>query len=493
MPSHVKESFTAATVVLSPLAAERSCCVTGCWVSRSRPQVDVCWPVSVDVVVAADVGVSSSVKEVKSQCSEGVPSGRRSLARGATIERLLADFRRSHPMRMRSLAFSFALLLSGFVPSAALAQRPAAVDASEPTAPVAPPAGRVQGAVARPKDGVQHQDLDAAWAEYDKEIDAVTKDVETAIEQKLNAAAAAGDLDAAMKWRTADEQFQKDGRIPEELDDRKSEGKAKKPSRAPATSPRLLISKATERLAKAYELAEQDLTKQHDFDKATQVRAERTLLRTPAKPVPPRPISQRDQVLAIAVGAWRHPNGGLEEVRKDGSWVVNGDPLHPWSGTWLLDLGDPNKPCVVRRANRGVTTRWYVDFSVPDQLASGDGGPPMRKKVVDSSETASRQLPEIACPNLGGRLKLNDGDWSGEWVRQGQTNVFDCQMFHQRARETVRYVATIERRGDRVVVRRTEYTSTLYGQRPPDEFIWDLSKDGKALTWGTASSVARDD
>jgi hypothetical protein len=35
-PSHVKASFTAAILVRSLLAAERSCCVTGWWVSRWR-------------------------------------------------------------------------------------------------------------------------------------------------------------------------------------------------------------------------------------------------------------------------------------------------------------------------------------------------------------------------------------------------------------------------------------------------------------------------
>lgn len=33
-PSHVNERFTASIVARSLLAAERSCCVTGCWVSR---------------------------------------------------------------------------------------------------------------------------------------------------------------------------------------------------------------------------------------------------------------------------------------------------------------------------------------------------------------------------------------------------------------------------------------------------------------------------
>ena len=48
--------FTAAMVVRSLWAAERSCCVTGCWTSFCRPRGETCWPVSWDVVVAVDIG-----------------------------------------------------------------------------------------------------------------------------------------------------------------------------------------------------------------------------------------------------------------------------------------------------------------------------------------------------------------------------------------------------------------------------------------------------
>ena len=55
MPSHVKASFTAAIVVRNLLAAERFCCVNGCWASRCRPRVELVWPVSVEAVVAVDI------------------------------------------------------------------------------------------------------------------------------------------------------------------------------------------------------------------------------------------------------------------------------------------------------------------------------------------------------------------------------------------------------------------------------------------------------
>jgi hypothetical protein len=50
----VKESFTAAIVVRSLLAAERSRWVVGALVGWDVVRLVVCWPVSWDVVVAVD-------------------------------------------------------------------------------------------------------------------------------------------------------------------------------------------------------------------------------------------------------------------------------------------------------------------------------------------------------------------------------------------------------------------------------------------------------
>ncbi len=51
-PSHVKESLTAAIVVRSLLAAERSSWLVGVLVGRAVDRLVVCWPVSWEVVVA---------------------------------------------------------------------------------------------------------------------------------------------------------------------------------------------------------------------------------------------------------------------------------------------------------------------------------------------------------------------------------------------------------------------------------------------------------
>ncbi len=52
----MKESFTAAIVVRSLLAAERSSWVIGVLVGWVVDRFVVCWPVSWDVVVAVDMG-----------------------------------------------------------------------------------------------------------------------------------------------------------------------------------------------------------------------------------------------------------------------------------------------------------------------------------------------------------------------------------------------------------------------------------------------------
>jgi hypothetical protein len=153
-----------------------------------------------------------------------------------------------------------------------------AVDATTQAVASPLPSGRIQGACARPKDGVEHPDLDAAWAEYDEQIEAAAKAVEEAIERELNAAAAGGDLDAALKWKAAREQFQKDGRIPEGLDHGKAKGRPRQKPQKPEPSPQSLVVEAQGRLAKAYEAVEKELVKSLDLEKAKQVRSESTVV-----------------------------------------------------------------------------------------------------------------------------------------------------------------------------------------------------------------------
>jgi len=104
------------------------------------------------------------------------------------------------------------------------------------------------------------------------------------------------------------------------------------------------------------------------------------------------------------------------------------------------------------------------------------------------SNAANKKNPEepenMVCPGLGTKCNYFQGDWSGEWVRRGSSNIFDCTMFHGPARETCTYVASLEVKGESVIVRRTEVKSTIYGVAPAgavDEYIWHLGKDSKSL------------
>jgi hypothetical protein len=252
----------------------------------------------------------------------------------------------------------------GLVNAGVAQEAPAAAESESANAGPKPPAGTA----VRPEDGVQHPDLDKAWAEYDATVTKAAEGIKAVISKQFDAATAKGDLNAAQKWQVIGEKFAKTGELPAESD-------ARLVSVAIAE-----LKKAKEKLAKAYESVVKDLTIEKKITEATAVRGEWLAIDSDEAPVPkptplpPNPVSLRDQVLSVAVGAWRHRNGNLEEIRQDGSWVINGDPRNRWSGTWVLDLGDPNKPCIVRQENSGRITRWHVDLLSPNQIASDAGG-----------------------------------------------------------------------------------------------------------------------
>jgi hypothetical protein len=274
------------------------------------------------------------------------------------------------------MSFLFAILwLSNGSPPCFGQQRPVAVDAAEPTAAVEPPAGRLQGTVTRPKDGVQHPGLDVAWNEYDEELNAVAKVVEEVIEQRLNAAAATGNLDAAMKWKAASKQFQEAGRIPEELDASQPDGKPPRPTKASYASPHSRLEKAANRLAKAYESAEQELTKQHDFEKATQVRAERKRLIDNSK--------ARYKKTIITPSGERQATNEVFELVDHGTILIDGKPSAlKWSRNGnrvRIDIGGQHgfveltvgADSCLRGENRGradgAVWGWELLPSPPDQ------------------------------------------------------------------------------------------------------------------------------
>jgi hypothetical protein len=185
--------------------------------------------------------------------------------------------------------------------------------------------------VARPKDGVQHPDLNKAWADYDEQIETAAKAIEQAIERELNKAAEAGDLDAALKWKTAGEQFRKDGRVPEGLDDEKAKGRPKAKPQKPDPPPQSLVVEAQVRLAKAYEAVEKSLVKGLDLEQAKQIRAERRVFFPQENEEPKvvtRPwgciIEAGDYVLAT-------PNTATRRAKEWDDLTIPGDAKLVWN------------------------------------------------------------------------------------------------------------------------------------------------------------------
>jgi hypothetical protein len=292
---------------------------------------------------------------------------------------------------MKSLACLFALASLAFVNTAAcLAQQPGpatleglvnsgeaqeATKAAEAGSTDAAPK-RPAGTVSRPKDGVQHPDLDKAWAEYDAVVTKAAESIRTAISKQFDAATSKGDLDAAEKWQAIGEKFEQMGELPAE------------PETKPAVSAAVAdYKKAREALNKAYESVVKSLTIEKKIADAKAARDEvRSIIAkavvqsethaseegdSSSSPQSGKVIS-RKTVLSICIGAWRHPSGTVEEIREGGVFVVR-DIKDPWSGQWILDLRDPLGPCVVRKANNGTMDRFYVDLANPDILMHQSG------------------------------------------------------------------------------------------------------------------------
>lgn len=134
--------------------------------------------------------------------------------------------------------------------------------------PSAPGTRRPPGIVARPSDGVQHPELDEAWAAYETAVAKAAEGVEAALDKQFDAATARGDLEAAEKWQSALERWEQAGELP-------SDGKVKS-AVAAATSG---FQRAKGDLLKGYESAWRSLTTEKKFVEAKAVRDESTAIR----------------------------------------------------------------------------------------------------------------------------------------------------------------------------------------------------------------------
>jgi hypothetical protein len=179
---------------------------------------------------------------------------------------------------MRMLAYLLAITASLYWNTAACiaqqARGPATLEnlvnspeaRSTPTAYAAPDSGlkRPAGTVSRPKDGVQHPDLDKAWAVYDAAVAKAADGIRAAMAKQFDAAAAKGDLDAAEKWQTALEKFEKAGDVPADTD-----------TKSAVSTAVADYKKAKEELSKAYDSVVKALTMEKRIAEAKAVRNER--------------------------------------------------------------------------------------------------------------------------------------------------------------------------------------------------------------------------
>jgi hypothetical protein len=122
---------------------------------------------------------------------------------------------------------------------------------------------RPAGTVARPKDGVQHPDLDKAWAEYDMAVAKAAEGIKAAISKQFAAATAKGNLDAAEKWQAALEMFEKTGEVPVEA-----------VTKAAVSAAVAEYKNAEEELSKTYEAVVKSLTMAQKIAEAKAVRNE---------------------------------------------------------------------------------------------------------------------------------------------------------------------------------------------------------------------------
>lgn len=181
-------------------------------------------------------------------------------------------------MRSLKLAIVVAVILGAVCVPSTLAQQPTGpatlenlITPDELEKPAAgpevktPEAGpnRPSGVVVRPKDGVQHPDLDKAWAEYDAAVAKAAESIKAAITKQFDVAAAKGDLDAAEKWQAIGESFIEDGKVPSE------EG-----TKAVVSGAMTNFKRAEDDLLEAYESVVKTLTMEKKIADARAVRSE---------------------------------------------------------------------------------------------------------------------------------------------------------------------------------------------------------------------------
>ena len=224
-------------------------------------------------------------------------------------------------MHLRTLSLSFVLLLLGF--AACLAQQPTGPatlenllnsNESPKTAESDASPKQPAGTVTRPEDGVQHPDLDKAWADYEAAVVKVTESMKAAISKQFDAATAKGDLDAAEKWQVIGEKLENAGELPAETE-----------TKAAVNSAVAEYKKAGDELSKAYEAVVKNLTMEKKIAEAKAVRGEVSVIRIH----PPKPDAS-----ATAAPAERK----TKETKVAKGWPPVGNYIYDQSGGWTAPI-----------------------------------------------------------------------------------------------------------------------------------------------------------
>ncbi len=226
---------------------------------------------------------------------------------------------------MRSLAYLCLLASLGCWNTAAcLARQPtgpatlegllSSDEGEKPSAEADAGTKRLAGTVVRPKDGVQHPDLDKAWVEYDAVVAQAADSIKAAITKHFDAATAKGDLDAAEKWQAALEKFEKAGELPSESE-----------TKAAVSAVVADYKKAKDTLDKVYEAVVKNLTMEKKIAEAKAVRGEASTIASPS--------AQPD-----ASAAASSPDLKTEEIKVAKGWQPIGNYMYAQSGGWTAPI-----------------------------------------------------------------------------------------------------------------------------------------------------------
>lgn len=169
------------------------------------------------------------------------------------------------------------------------------------------------GTIARPTEGVQHPDLDKAWAVYDAAVTPITESIRDAISKQFDAATAKGDLDVAKKWQAVGVKFETDGELPTEAE-----------TKATVIAAVGEHKRARRKLVEAYKALAKNLTMEKKI-------AEAELVVKECSDIGAEPEEGPKEILKKLAGTWRgegspvvrviRPNGKLEEFNRQ-----NGKP-----------------------------------------------------------------------------------------------------------------------------------------------------------------------